>query len=527
MQLGSDKPKFTPTKTSIGVILCRKNVLTQRPEVLLVHKRYTYAFAEFVHGRYSRGLVPAVGTKNKASTVHSSLDNMSREELLDIYSLNFSQMWYRIWLSHDNIEFYHKKNARFQSVFMRFDGGAELRRLCLSARGSGALLWEVPKGRRLGPREPDIMCAVREMREETGVNKSEYRLLPGAIRRNSYISSGTRYVNIYFVAMCLPSSTRLMCSEYINTLRDLPNIAEISEVRWHDNFQIRQIDSDSFRLSKLLAPVFNLVHNYFAGRWSMKITPIIIETECWTEGQHKNYEHTGMEHTGMEHTGMEHTGMEHTGMEHTCMERTGMERTCIKHTGIKHTGIKHTCMERTCIKHTCMERTCIKHTCMERTCMERTCIKHTGIKHTGIKHTGMEHGQENTLEPPKKQPLGGFKEPIQQIPKELTLEIPTLKNSEAAGLSAELNSELQNDEPKDTNWNVVRSRRYNRSIRGHKAALRSRILIDTCVPSSTEVITDVVMEVKSAAPKNRFGQPSFRNTNSSWRNNGSEKADKK
>ena len=487
MQLGSDKTKFTPTKTSIGVILCRKNVLTQRPEVLLVHKRYTYAFAEFVHGRYSRGLVPAVGTKNKASTVHSSLDNMSREELLDIYSLNFSQMWYRIWLSHDNIEFYHKKNARFQSVFMRFDGGAELRRLCLSARGSGALLWEVPKGRRLGPREPDIMCAVREMREETGVNKSEYRLLPGAIRRNSYISSGTRYVNIYFVAMCLPSSTRLMCSEYINTLRDLPNIAEISEVRWHDNFQIRQIDSDSFRLSKLLAPVFNLVHNYFAGRWSMKITPIIIETECWTEGQHKNYEHTGMEHTGMEHTGMERTGMEHTGME-----RTGMERTCIKHTGIKH-----------------------------------TCIKHTGIKHTGIKHTGMEHGQENTLEPPKKQPLGGFKEPIQQIPKELTLEIPTLKNSEAAGLSAELNSELQNDEPKDTNWNVVRSRRYNRSIRGHKAALRSRILIDTCVPSSTEVITDVVMEVKSAAPKNRFGQPSFRNTNSSWRNNGSEKADKK
>ena len=487
MQLGSDKPKFTPTKTSIGVILCRKNVLTQRPEVLLVHKRYTYAFAEFVHGRYSRGLVPAVGTKNKASTVHSSLDNMSREELLDIYSLNFSQMWYRIWLSHDNIEFYHKKNARFQSVFMRFDGGAELRRLCLSARGSGALLWEVPKGRRLGPREPDIMCAVREMREETGVNKSEYRLLPGAIRRNSYISSGTRYVNIYFVAMCLPSSTRLMCSEYINTLRDLPNIAEISEVRWHDNFQIRQIDSDSFRLSKLLAPVFNLVHNYFAGRWSMKITPIIIETECWTEGQHKNYEHTGMEHTGMEHTGMEHTGMEHTGMEHTGMEHTGMERTG----------------------------------------MERTCIKHTGIKHTGIKHTGMEHGQENTLEPPKKQPLGGFKEPIQQIPKELTLEIPTLKNSEAAGLSAELNSELQNDEPKDTNWNVVRSRRYNRSIRGHKAALRSRILIDTCVPSSTEVITDVVMEVKSAAPKNRFGQPSFRNTNSSWRNNGSEKADKK
>ena len=46
-----------PTKTSIGIILCRKNVNTGRPEVLLAHKRYTYAFADFVHGKYVRSRI--------------------------------------------------------------------------------------------------------------------------------------------------------------------------------------------------------------------------------------------------------------------------------------------------------------------------------------------------------------------------------------------------------------------------------------------------------------------------------------
>ena len=108
-----------PSKTSVGVILCRKNAETRRPEALLVHKRYTYAFAEFVHGRYSRGARPgAPRAPHAPGPVAALLDEMSREELLDVYSLSFEQMWYRIWLTHDNRDLFNKKNARFQSAFM-------------------------------------------------------------------------------------------------------------------------------------------------------------------------------------------------------------------------------------------------------------------------------------------------------------------------------------------------------------------------------------------------------------------------
>ena len=88
----ASKEVFIPTKTSVGIILCRKNENTRRPEVLLVHKRYTYAFAEFVHGRYQRGPRPTAAVGPGTSFVTELLDCMSREELLDIYSLNFSQM---------------------------------------------------------------------------------------------------------------------------------------------------------------------------------------------------------------------------------------------------------------------------------------------------------------------------------------------------------------------------------------------------------------------------------------------------
>src|SRR3989344_1275994 len=190
--------KYLHTKVSIGVILCRNNAITKKPEVLLVHKRYTYAYAEFIHGRYapSRNKMPHV-------TVLTLLGRMSTEELLDVWSLNFEQMWYRIWLTHDKKDFYLKKRAKFQAAFMR-DAGEGLRKAIQQTKTRSSPLWEIPKGRRLNARESDIICAIRELREETGVERNEYRFLPGVKRRVSYVSTGTRYVCIYYIAVANP-----------------------------------------------------------------------------------------------------------------------------------------------------------------------------------------------------------------------------------------------------------------------------------------------------------------------------------
>src|ERR1700678_1713015 len=155
------------TKVSVGILMCRISPKTRRAEVAMVHKRYTYEFNEFVHGRYSR---------HHLRTVTNLLEKMTVEELLDIWALNFDQIWYRIWQTADKKELYNKKVSKFHTSFIKDDDGKLLRQLVKQARGSGALLWEPPGGKHSTPKESDIMCAVREMFEEVRAEKRDYRL---------------------------------------------------------------------------------------------------------------------------------------------------------------------------------------------------------------------------------------------------------------------------------------------------------------------------------------------------------------
>jgi 8-oxo-dGTP pyrophosphatase MutT (NUDIX family) len=307
-------------KASFGVILCRSNPVSAQAEALLVRKRYTYAFAEFIHGRYTRGADTLPGAKpgadappgaaavDAAGCLYASdasdwtpggaagwppgsaaqlLDRMTTEELLDVWSLSFEQMWYRVWLSYERQELYAKKRARFHATFMQ-DGGAGLRRAVLRARGAGALLWEVPKGRRLNPREPDLLCAVRELYEETGVRKGEYRLIPGAKRRVAYVSGGVRYVCVYYLAMAgarrarkgqgpgpalegarprEAAGPRPWRDPGRPALREIQHMGEVGEARWCSLEHVRLLAGPGSHLEALLAPAFRLMKRYQRGRW--------------------------------------------------------------------------------------------------------------------------------------------------------------------------------------------------------------------------------------------------------------------
>lgn len=247
------------TKVSIGILLCRINSETNRPEAAMVHKRYTYEFAEFAHGRYSR---------NHIRTVTSLLEKMTVDELLDIWSLNFDQIWYRIWLSADKTELYNKKLSKFHTSFIKDDRGDLLRQLVKQVRGSGEPLWEPPGGKKATPKESDMMCAIREMREETGIEKKYYKILPGVRKRISFIHMGVRYVKVYYVAL----AHSWLAKQELSSIRSIgaravEQIGEVSEARWMDIIKIRAVDTPSKRLEVMISPVFKLIKSYVSGKW--------------------------------------------------------------------------------------------------------------------------------------------------------------------------------------------------------------------------------------------------------------------
>jgi 8-oxo-dGTP pyrophosphatase MutT (NUDIX family) len=260
------------TKTSIGIILVKPGAINFPPEVLLVHKRYTYVFHDFVNGNYiylqHNNNSFFLKKKYTILSVEALLEQMTTDELLDILSLNFEQMWYRINLTVDKTDpIYIKKYNKFKNEFLNFDNGKKLTSIIKSIKSRGTLLWEIPKGRKLhNIKESDLECAMREVEEETGIKKSHYEIIPNIKKKISYISNNVKYIFIYFVAFTnakiIKNRNQLSAKIYQSHTIESNDIREISEIGWFNIQYIKLFDNGSGHLFNVIKPAFAIVKNY-------------------------------------------------------------------------------------------------------------------------------------------------------------------------------------------------------------------------------------------------------------------------
>jgi 8-oxo-dGTP pyrophosphatase MutT (NUDIX family) len=211
----------------------------------MVSKRFTYAYGDFVNGKYN---------SCSNADIIALLNQMTVEEKHDLLSLNFAQIWYRLWLTntHRGSGFFLAKN-KFESTFCA-DGGVRLRRL-IGRATHGQRIWEIPKGRRRNKVELDIHCAIREFSEETNISKRSYHIFPSKTRSYSFVDDGTRYTSIYYLAFA-----RHTIEPSIDFNRS-DQIEEISDIRWMSLDQIRLVDQNE-RLVKFIRPIFRFMRKY-------------------------------------------------------------------------------------------------------------------------------------------------------------------------------------------------------------------------------------------------------------------------
>jgi 8-oxo-dGTP pyrophosphatase MutT (NUDIX family) len=159
-------------KRSYGMLLFRKNPSTAQVELLLIQKRCTYAYSDFVNGRYSKN----------DNSILNLLNYMTREEKIVILSLNFNYMWYHCYMytsqlldEHCETNFgFMKKKKKFTRMFVA-DGGRRIRSLINKSR-SKMRIWDLPKGRKEQD-EYDVNCAIREIKEEVDLGPKKYKFL--------------------------------------------------------------------------------------------------------------------------------------------------------------------------------------------------------------------------------------------------------------------------------------------------------------------------------------------------------------
>jgi len=232
-------------KESIGICCIRFNKSSGsqvKKEVLMVCKRYTYAYGDFIHGRY-----PSDQYKSQP-IIMKLLNNMTVEEKIDILSMDFARMWYRVWLNSEKPPFYLIAKNRFDSLLMG-DQGLRLKRM-ISRSQNQRCIWEMPKGRKKTKSEPDMHCAIREFMEETGVSKRMYRFT-GIKRTLSWTDDDIRYDNKYYIAIA-----NSMFEPTINFDTN-DQIMEISDMRWMSLEDIKCVDVHE-RMLKFIRPILKL-----------------------------------------------------------------------------------------------------------------------------------------------------------------------------------------------------------------------------------------------------------------------------
>ena len=246
-------------KKSYGIVCCRKHHI-HGVQLILVKKPYTYHFCEFLAGKYR---------KNDDFKLIKLFNNMTYYEKMDILSLRFEYMWYRVFRTNpeqtykrdDNtFKNYLKKKTKFEICFL-YDGGHRLKRL-MSATDNAETLWEIPKGRKNDTENEDyVNTAIREFTEETTIEPDKYTLL---LHINPYIDTysdfGVTYQNIYYFAVAT--------GEWEPQIKfsNRQQISEIAAIRWCSMIDINLMKLDPMthkRLIKLFKKISTKYKNYF------------------------------------------------------------------------------------------------------------------------------------------------------------------------------------------------------------------------------------------------------------------------
>lgn len=294
------------SKQSYGLACCK--FIDGILHIMMVKKKYTYSFFEFVFCKYP---------KFDRSKLEKLFDGMTFQEKTDILEMNFDKLWCKIVLNipddpkslsrriklrrsigkkkldfltqtedlnEDDLkedeslkekerQTYLIKKQRFMDL--TDDGGRKLRELIHHSKSADPI-WEIPKGRP-EPNEKPIDAAIREFAEETAGNIDNYRILYDIdpIKIN-YTNAECLYINEYFIAIA--NDNWVHASQY----NCYENNREVEEIRWISIDEVKFLNRGQHtykRMINLASVIAKLIrpHKPITQRYSFLFQKKIIQ----------------------------------------------------------------------------------------------------------------------------------------------------------------------------------------------------------------------------------------------------------
>lgn len=196
-KIEGDRSRFLPFFKKYDIM--RQNVkvslnnLDDRIKFLLVRRKNTLGFTEFVRGRYSL---------EHNNTIKFLFQQMTQEEINNISTKTFNSLWFEMWASDRKTyknEFEISK-TKYNALLNRKE--YNLAYFCRNIIPKWNMAeWGFPKGRR-NMKEDNKTCAVREFIEETNYDYGDFMILNDIkpITEVYHGTNGIQYKHIYFLA---------------------------------------------------------------------------------------------------------------------------------------------------------------------------------------------------------------------------------------------------------------------------------------------------------------------------------------
>jgi len=220
-------------------------------EFLLIQRKDTLAFNEFLRGKYSH---------HDIDYISKLLKDMTVKEQEGIVTKTFHQLWTDLWGETSSLQS-HKNNYELSE--RRFNQLVHILPELVQKNPTRwkEAEWGFPKGRR-NPYESDIHCAIREFQEETGLTTNDFSVIMNtqSISETFFGSNHVHYCHKYYFAIC---SSQIEVEFNKNNLH---MIREVGDIRWFtledalsvirpDNIEKREILLKAGKILKNFYPV--------------------------------------------------------------------------------------------------------------------------------------------------------------------------------------------------------------------------------------------------------------------------------
>ena len=218
-------------------------------QYLLIQRRDSLGYIDIMRGKYKI---------DDTEYISQQIRGMTREEQERLVSVPFDTLWEQLWgppTEGSNPYKNEKETSRLKLATLR----VILPDLIKSVNMSWPTPeWGFPKGRR-DPHESEYICALREMKEETGLTEKD--VLPikniDTIKETFFGSNHIQYCHKYFI-MYVPNT-----KEIVFNPNNVHMSQEIGDIRWCSlDEALSLIRSENVEKREILLRVSSLLRNY-------------------------------------------------------------------------------------------------------------------------------------------------------------------------------------------------------------------------------------------------------------------------